>query len=110
MLVHADQRTREADTCKLLHAGKMEGKLDYDRTLDQQGENTLSAEGRGHTGGGDLLSRVLGQGALDNNVQQASTAPLPAANASRCWPAATSCKRCLDAALTNHARMQGLPS
>ena len=67
----------------LLHAGKMEGKLDYDRTLNQQGEGTLTAESHGRTGGGDLLSRVLGQGALDNNVQQASTAPSPGANASR---------------------------
>ena len=76
----------------LLHAGKMEGKLDYDRTLDQQGENTLSAEGRGHTGGGDLLSRVLGQGALDNNVQQASTAAVACCMCRQVQ--VTSCKRC----------------
>ena len=54
----------------------MEGGLDYDRGLDEVGQNTLKAEAHGNRGRGDLLTQVTGgrPGLLGNNVDPAASA------------------------------------
>ena len=56
--------------------GKMEGGLDYDRSLDQVGTNTLKAEAHGNRGHGPLLSQVTGgrPGVMGNNVDPGASA------------------------------------
>ena len=54
----------------------MEGGLDYDRSLDEVGPNTLKAEAHGNRGHGPLLSQVTGgrPGLLGNNVDPRASA------------------------------------